>query len=242
MRVDRLFIQRNLLVTQIDEYLAKHFYRAGYAGVEVYRTPLGNRVVIYAERPAFFIGRRGQTIKTLAQVFESFFNLENPQLTVMPVENPDLNARIVAFRLVQALEKGYHFRRAAFAALRRVMEAGAVGAEIVVSGKLTSERARYEKFRAGRIYKSGYQASYVVDRAVAYALLKPGVYGIEVRIVKPARLVDAVEIIPPERVGLRPVLQRKEIQVSETGEELNLKEKGLVSHEGTKAEGHQEAE
>lgn len=222
VNVGRMFLERNMLVTKIDEYLAKHFSRAGYAGVEVFRTPLGNRVVIYAERPAFFIGRRGQTIKSLSQIFESFFKLENPQITVMPVENPDLNARIVAFRLAQALEKGYHFRRAAFAALKRIMDAGAVGAEIVISGKITSERARHEKFRAGKVYKSGHQSSYIVDKAVAHALLKPGVYGIKVLIVKPERTADFIDIIPPEKVGLKPLPKeevKEEAQVEQAFEE-----------------------
>lgn len=221
VNVSRMFINRNMLIASIDEYLAKHFSRSGYAGVEVFRTPLGNRVVIYSERPAFFIGRRGQTIKSLSQILETFFNLENPQITVMPVENPDLNARVVAFRLAQALEKGYHFRRAAFAALQRIMNAGAVGAEIVVSGKLTSERARHEKFRAGKVYKTGYQASYIVDKAVAHALLKPGIYGIKVIIVKPERPADHIEVIPPERAGVTPVEKEAEpeAEVEEIGSE-----------------------
>jgi len=231
VKVKRVFLERNMLVAKIDEYLAKHFSRAGYAGVEVFRTPLGNRVVIYAERPAFFIGRRGQTIKHLSQIFETFFNLENPQITVMPVENPDLSARIVAFRLAQALEKGYHFRRAAFAALKRIMDAGAVGAEIVISGKLTSERARSEKFRAGKVYKTGHQASYIVDKAVAHALLKPGIYGVKVLIVKPERPVDSIEITPPDAAGLKPlpkeeVGEARQETAEETAEEIEAQTGG----------------
>ncbi len=202
VNVKKMFIKKAMDTLKVDEYLAKHFYRAGYAGVYVYKTPLGTRIVIYAERPAFLIGRRGQTIRSLSTIFEEYFGLENPQITVMPVENPELNARVMAFRLVMALERGYHFRRAAFVALRRIMAAGAIGAEIVISGKLTSERARYEKFRAGKVYKTGYQASYIVDRAVAHALLKPGVYGVKVLIVKPARPVDSVIIKTPEEAGV----------------------------------------
>lgn len=202
VNVKRHFIEKYMNTLKVDEYLAKHFYRAGYAGVEVYKTPLGTRIVIYAERPAFLIGRRGQTIRNLSTIFEEQFGLESPQITVMPVETPELSARVMAFRLVMALERGHHFRRAAFNALRRIMNAGALGAEIVISGKLTSERARYEKFRAGKIYKTGYQSSYIVDRAVARALLKPGVYGIKVLIIKPERPVDSVKILSPEEAGV----------------------------------------
>ncbi len=195
VNIKKYFVSRGLIKTKIDEYLAKEFYRAGYAGVDIQKTPLGTRVVIYAERPAMIIGRRGATIRALAQILEKKFGLENPQITVTSVENPELSARIMAFRLAVALERGYHFRRAAFIALRRIMEAGALGAEIVISGKLTSERARSEKYRAGRIYRTGDQVNYMVEKAVAHALLKPGIYGISVRIVKPLRPLDEIVVM-----------------------------------------------
>ncbi|MEM1620239.1 MAG: 30S ribosomal protein S3 [Fervidicoccaceae archaeon] len=198
----RYFIERGLTKVKIDEYMAKHFYRAGYVGVDIYKTPLGTRLVIYAERPAFIIGRRGQTIRTLGAFFERHFGLENPQLTIMPIENPDLNARVVAFRIVTALERGYHFRRVANAALKRIMAAGAVGAEITIAGKLTSERARHEKFRAGKIYKTGSQATLTTEKAVAHALLKPGIYGVKVVIVKPLKPEDYMALRAPEGASL----------------------------------------
>jgi small subunit ribosomal protein S3 len=133
----------------IEEYLASMFPRAEFAGVELIKSPLGVRVIIYADRPSLIIGRKGETIRKLQTIFEKHFKLENPQITVSSIENPELNARVVASRIAQALEKGYHYRRAMFIALRRIMAAGAVGAEIVVSGKLISERARFEKLRAG---------------------------------------------------------------------------------------------
>ncbi len=191
------FIGLSMLRAKLDEYLAKNFMRAGYSRVDLIKTPLGTRVVIYADRPALIIGRRGQTIRQLTEVLEKYFNLENPQVTVTQVENPDLDARIVATRTALAIERGYHFRRAAFVALRRIMAAGAVGAEVIISGKLTSERARYEKLRAGKVYKTGYHIERLVDRAVFHLLRKPGIYGIEVVIVKPGEPDDYVEIRNP---------------------------------------------
>ncbi len=188
------FLGLNLLRVKIDEYLARNFMRAGYSRVELIKTPLGTRVIIYADRPALIIGRRGQTIRQLTEVLEKYFKLENPQVTVTQVENPDLDARIVATRTALAIERGYHFRRAAFVALRRIMAAGAVGAEVVISGKLTSERARYEKLKAGKVYKTGHHIERLVDRAVIHLLRKPGIYGIEVVIVKPGEPDDIVRI------------------------------------------------
>ncbi len=190
--IKKYFLEMNLARLKIDEYLAKTLSKAGYAGVELFRTPLGDRVIVYADRPAMVIGRRGQQIKKLADVLSRYFKLENPQITVTGLEVPELSARVMAARIALALEKGYHFRRAAFVALRRIMAAGAVGCEIVVSGKLTTERARYEKLRAGKVYKTGGHVERLVDRAVASVLLKPGIYGIEVIIVKPGTPDDVI--------------------------------------------------
>ncbi len=192
--IKKYFIKQAMQKTMIDEYLAKQFARARYSGVDIVQTPIGTRVTIFAERPALIIGARGATVRKITQVLERIFHLPNPQVSVMNVENPDLDARVNAFRIASNIEKGYHFRRVAFISLRRIMQAGAVGAEIVISGKLTSERARFEKYKAGKIYKTGEHTDYVVDRAIAHALLKKGIIGVQVTIVKPGKLGDYVRI------------------------------------------------
>ena len=198
VNIKKYFLQLGFTRLKVDEFLAKNFMRAGYSRVDVIKTPLGTRVIIYADRPALIIGRRGQTIRQLTEVLERYFKLENPQITVTQVDNPDLDARIVASRIALAIERGYHFRRAAYVALRRILAAGAVGAEIVISGKLTSERARSEKIRAGKVYKTGAHVERLVDRAVIHLLRKPGMYGIQVTIVKPGEPDDIVQIRTPE--------------------------------------------
>lgn len=201
VNIKRYFIEQGLKKVAVDEYLAYKFWRAGYAGVDLIRTPLGTRVIIYAARPGIIIGRRGQNLKIIQSILEQIFGIENPQVTVVETDNPDLNARVVAFNIALALERGIHFRRSAFVALRRVLGAGAIGCEIVISGKLVAERARYEKIKAGKVYKSGEQSLYLVDRAVAHVLLKPGIFGVEVLITKPGRTTDQVEILLPEQTN-----------------------------------------
>ncbi|RLF25084.1 MAG: 30S ribosomal protein S3 [Thermoprotei archaeon] len=189
-----VFIKKGIQRMLIDRFLEKELRNAGYAGVEIMKTPLGTRITIYAERPGLVIGRRGMNIRMLAERLQKDFGIENPQIDVIPVEKPELNAKIMALRIARALERGVKFRRAAFIALRQIMEAGARGAEIVISGKLTSERARYEKYTAGVLFKSGQPREECVDEAVTYALLKPGVYGVKVKIVLPRRHPDDIEI------------------------------------------------
>ncbi|MEM0002381.1 MAG: 30S ribosomal protein S3 [Desulfurococcaceae archaeon] len=202
-RIKEYFLSYGLKKVIIDEFLANYFKDAGYADVELYKTPLGHRVVVYAEYPGRLIGRGGIILKKIATIMQTRFGLENVNITVSPVTDPELNARVVAFRIVRALEKGIPFRRVIMFMIRRVMEAGAVGVEITISGKLRGERATYEKLKAGKVYKAGDPVDYIIDRAVAKALLKPGIFGVEVVIVKPGvRLPDQVEVkeVPPAEI------------------------------------------
>ncbi len=199
-KVKRYFLSYGLMKVMVDEILAYYFKDAGYADVEIYKTPLGHRVVVYAEHPGRLIGRGGSVLKKIVSVLQGRVGLENVSITVSPVVNPDLNARVVAFRIARLLERGVPYRRLIMFTLRRVMEAGALGCEIVISGKLRGERASFEKLRAGKVYKAGEIVDHIVDRAIAHALLKPGVYGVEVIIVKPAaQLPDQITVkeLPP---------------------------------------------
>ena len=238
-RITRMFIQWNLLDAKIDEYLAQNFYTAGYSRVSIVRTGLETRVHIFAERPALIIGRGGSTIKRLQEVFQKVFGLDNPRIQVSPVEDPELDARVQAFRIAKAIEAGYHFRRVAFAALNRIMSSGAVGVEIKISGKLTSERARFEKYRAGKVYKAGHHVDEYVDRAVAYALLPKGVIGVEVTIAKPGKPGDYIRIKEPSEVAdiVREIRERMEEEKAKLPEGLVEEAEGVSEGAEAQSEG-----
>jgi len=155
MSIVKHFVSESIKRTEIDEFLMRKLERAGYGGVTISKTPLGTHIVIYAMRPGLVIGRGGETIRELAATLEQNFKVPNPQISVSEIEIPELNAFVVASKLASALQRGIHFRRAGFWALNQVMEAGALGAEIRISGKLRTERARYEKFKAGYLPKCG---------------------------------------------------------------------------------------
>jgi len=184
--VEKSFIMKALKKLDVDSFLQKELERAGYVKVELQKTPLGTNVTIYAERPGMVIGRHGATVHELTQKLEKLFGIERPQISVAPIEVPELNAKIMAQRIKNALERGIHFRRAAYIALNQIMEAGALGAEIRIKGKLRTERARYEKLRAGIVLKAGQISQEHVDVAVSHAFLKQGKIGIKVKIVLPS--------------------------------------------------------
>ena len=215
MSVVKHFISESLKKTEIDEFLRNEFERAGYGGVDVAKTPLGTHVVIYAMRPGLIIGRGGETIKELAKALEDKFQLPNPQISVAEIEVPEFNAYVVASRVASALQRGVHFRRAGFWALNQVMNAGALGAEIIVSGKLRTERARYEKFRAGYLPKSGEPPLRYLQTAEMHVQLKPGIFGVKVKIMPPnIEFPDKVEIFEnvPKIEETRPSEEKKEAQ------------------------------
>ncbi|MDY6764181.1 MAG: 30S ribosomal protein S3, partial [Halobacteria archaeon] len=174
MAIEREFVETGLRKSRIDEFLAEELRRAGYGGMDLARTPMGTEITLYAEKPGMVIGKGGKNIRELTDALETKFDLEDLQIDVQEVEEPDLNARIVADKLANALERGWYFRDAGRTTLRRIMDAGAMGAEITFSGKLTGARARVEKFRDGYIKHCGEPAEEIVETGYGTAVMKLG--------------------------------------------------------------------
>ena len=220
MSVVKHFVTEAVKKTEIDEFLRNEFEKAGYGGVDIAKTPLGTHIVVYAMRPGLIIGHGGETIKELATLLEQKFQLPNPQISVAEMEIPELNAYVIGSRVTSALKRGVHFRRAGFWALQQAMEAGAMGVEIIISGKLRTERARYEKFRAGYLPKSGEPPLKYLRKAELHVQLKPGIFGIKVRIMPPDAIfpdrVQIIEKIPPEQPAEKPAEKTEGSAVAET--------------------------
>lgn len=233
MSIVKRFISESIKNTEIDEFLQKKLERAGYGGVNLSKTPLGTHVVIYAMRPGLVIGRGGETIRELASILEQRFKVANPQISVSEIEVPEFNAHVVASRVTAALQKGIHFRRAGFWAVNQVMEAGALGCEIVISGKLRTERARFEKFRAGYFPRCGDPALKYMRKTEAHVLLKPGMFGVKVKIMPPdAQFPDKIKIKAPSELPQisEPEAETlpKEQLVTEKKTEVAAEEKGTT--------------
>jgi len=195
MADEHQFIEDGLQRSQIDEFFEEELGRAGYGGMDVAKTPMGTQIVLKAEKPGMVIGKGGENIRKITTALEERFNLEDPQIDVQEVDEPDLNARIVADRLANALERGWYFRKAGHTTLERIMDAGALGAEIVLSGKVTGARSRVEKFNDGYIKHNGEPAETIVDHGQGVAVMKLGTIGVDVKIIPPeAELPDDFRI------------------------------------------------
>jgi len=194
--IEKDFVTEGLKRTRIDEYLENELERAGYGGMEIQLTPLGTMIVVYAERPGMVIGRGGKTVRNITQTLKTNYGLENPQVEVKEVDVPELNPKIMAHKIAAMLQRGMHFRRVAYTALRRIMGAGAQGVEVTISGKIRGARSATAKFNDGYIKKCGEPSTRFVKEGFATVQLKPGVLGIYVRIMPPGMILpDKVDIL-----------------------------------------------
>jgi len=204
MTVERKFVQQGLNRARIDEYFSGELERAGYAGMELNRTPMGTQITIFAEKPGMVIGKGGKVVRKLTKDMDQHYDLDNPQIDVQSVGIPELNAQLMASRIASALERGWYFRKAAHSTLRRIIGAGAIGCRIVLSGKLTGPRSRIEKVVEGYIVHAGKPAEEIVHHGFATAVRKLGTIGCSVQIVLPGTVLpdvfSLVEVEPPEPV------------------------------------------
>ena len=214
MADEHQFIEDGLQRTQIDEFFAEELSRAGYGGMDVAKTPMGTQIVLKAEKPGMVIGKGGKNIRKITTTLEEDFDLDDPQIDVQEVDEPDLNAQIVADRLANALERGWYFRKAGHTTIDRIMDAGALGAEIILSGKVTGARSRVEKFNRGYIKHNGEPAETIVDSGVGTAVMKLGTIGVRVKIIPPdAKLPDDFEVY--EGVEVEDFIEEPEGDVEE---------------------------
>jgi len=192
---------------ELNEFLAHALKDAGYGGVEVQKTPVGARITVFVTRPGLVIGRKGVGIKDLMAKLEQKFGLQNPQISVLEVTNPELNPDIMCNRIAQLIERGTAFRRASMWALNTIMNSGALGVEVIISGKLRTERAHFEKHTIGIVPKSGDVAGHIVRTGVTHVLTKMGLMGIQLRIASRASLLQEFELKDGSAAANQPAVE-----------------------------------
>jgi small subunit ribosomal protein S3 len=185
--IERKFIAANKKEFMIQEFIDASIKGAEHSHTKLVRTPLGEKVIIYSSRPGLIVGRKGQNIKQLTKVLKKKFNLENPQVEISEVEAPNLSARIMAEKISNYLEKfgTAKFKSIVHKVMTDVIRAGAMGLEILISGKIPSARAKSWRFYQGYLKKCGDIALTKVEIAYSTAKLKTGIVGIKVSIMPP---------------------------------------------------------
>ncbi len=202
----RTFIHRNVERQLVREFLLRETERAGFGGLEFQRTPEGTKVTLHAEQVGRVIGRKGKVIRELETRLKDDFKLQEPKLEVEEITEPRLNAQVMASRMASSLERGWFFRRAGHSTAQSIMDAGARGCLVILSGKITGARHRVEKFQQGHIKFCGETALQFMDVGYSVAVKKLGTVGCTVRIMRPGvKLPHEVVIKDRHESGLPPL-------------------------------------
>lgn len=180
----------------VKEYIKQELGKGRISAVSIEYTPVGEKIIVATSKPGLVIGRRGEKIDELTRVLKKRFKLDNPHIEIKEIIEPRLDAQLVADEIAMSLERqgSLKFKVIAYKMLQEIRKSGALGAEIVLSGKLPSERAKSWRFAEGYLKKTGDPAK-VVDRAMSQAVTIMGVVGIKVSILPPdAHIHDRIVV------------------------------------------------
>ncbi len=163
----------------IRQLVHKTLKAAGIARIEIERAGQQVNVIISAAKPGIVIGKGGESIKRLRQDIERTVAAGTVAVNVAEIPNPNVSAPLVALRVAEQIERRFAFRRAMKQAAQRVMESGARGVKVVMSGRLGgAEQARTEKVLEGRVPLHTLRAD--IDYGTALARTTYGIIGIKV--------------------------------------------------------------
>ncbi len=187
-------IKDNYNMMLLKDYLREAIKDAGFSHAEISKTPTGTRVALHVTRPGIVIGRKGSGIRELTEKLATDFGLKNPQITVNEIEKPELSPSVMCNRMASHLERGTAFRRATMWTLKQIMEGGAMGVQITISGKLRGDRSAFEKHTAGVLPRAGHHAEVIVAEDIAHVTTAMGLIGIRIRIARKEKYVPEFEL------------------------------------------------
>lgn len=229
-------IKDNYNMMLLQDYLRHAIKEAGFSHAEISKTPTGTRVALHVTRPGIVIGRKGSGIRELTEKLSTDFGLKNPQISVNEIENPELSPSVMCNRMAAHLERGTAFRRATMWTLKQIMEGGAMGVQITISGKLRGDRSAFEKHTAGVLPRAGHHAEVIVAEDIAHVDTPMGLIGIRIRIARKEKFVPEFEM----KIVQKGKEKSKKIKVEEVEVE-NVKVE-VVKVEGKKDKARSESE
>ena len=186
-------IKDNYNMMLLNDFLREKIKDAGFNGMEVSKTPTGTKIVLHVTRPGIVIGRKGTGIKELTEKIQTDFGYKNPQISVEEVQKPELSPSVMCNRMASHIERGTAFRRATMWTMNQIMEAGAMGVQITISGKLRGDRSAFEKHTQGILPRAGNYAKNIVTEDIVHTKTPMGLIGIKIRIAKKENIIPEFE-------------------------------------------------
>lgn len=226
--IEREFVLQKTKEYYIKRYIEEKLNRVGISQIRLKKIPLGEKIIIDTSRPSLVVGSKGANIKDLTKVLKKKFNLENPQVEINEIKNIFLDANVVAEQIASSLERfgSARFKGVGHKMMENVMKSGAMGVEIIISGKIPGARAKSWRFYQGYLKKCGDVAISEVRKAQKVALLKSGIIGIKVAIMPP-------DLVLPDKITVREEPVQVIEKVEEEVEEASGKKK-VASKKPTK--------
>jgi len=194
-------IKDNYNMMLLKDYLKEKIKDAGFSHAEISKTPTGTRVALHVTRPGIVIGRKGTGIRELTEILGEKFELKNVQISVVEVSKPELIPSVMCTRMASHIERGTAFRRATMWTMQSIMDNGAMGVQITISGKLRGDRSAFEKHTSGILPRAGHHADVIVTDDIAHVKTPMGLIGIKIRIARKEKFVPEFELKKePEKI------------------------------------------
>ena len=226
-------IKDNYNMMLLNDFLREKIKDAGFNKVEISKTPTGTKIVLHVTKPGIVIGRKGAGIKLLTEKIQTDFGYKNPQISVEEITKPELSPSVMCNRMAAHIERGTAFRRATMWTMNQIMEAGAMGVQITISGKLRGDRSAFEKHTQGILPRAGNYAKNVVSEDIVHTKTPMGLIGIKIRIAKKEKLVPEFE--HKEKKSIETGIDDKETEgktVAKTeSEEIKIEEEKMKTLE-----------
>ncbi|MCY4491772.1 MAG: 30S ribosomal protein S3, partial [Thaumarchaeota archaeon] len=233
---------KNVIKDKYDMMLLKDYLRetikdAGFSHAEIAKNPMGAKVSLFVTRPGIVIGRKGAGIRELTEKLETDYKLKNPQITVVEINKPELSPSVMCNRMSSHIERGTAFRRATMWTLKQIMDGGAMGAQITISGKLRGDRSAFEKHTAGILPRAGHHAEVIVDEDIAHVKTPMGLIGIRIRIAIKDKYIPEFELKKekPKKQKDVPKPQRNDVKSAKDISKSDAKSKETKKKPNTKS-------
>ena len=223
-------IKDNYNMMLLNDFLREEIKESGFHEVEVSKTPSGTRITLHVTRPGIVIGRKGVGIKQLTEKIETDFGFKNPQISVEEVLNAELSPSVMCNRMASHIERGTAFRRATMWTMNQIMESGAMGVQITISGKLRGDRSAFEKHVQGILPRAGNYAKNLVSEDVVHTKTPMGLIGIKIRIARKEKLVPEFKL--GEVAKIKTIDDKSKKNIAETeSEQIKIEEEKMKTLE-----------
>ena len=216
-------IKDNYNMMLLNDFLREKIKDAGFNGMEISKTPTGTKIVLHVTRPGIVIGRKGTGIKELTEKIQTDFGYKNPQISVEEVQKPELSPSVMCNRMASHIERGTAFRRATMWTMNQIMEAGAMGVQITISGKLRGDRSAFEKHTQGILPRAGNYAKNIVTEDIVHTETPMGLIGIKIRIAKKEKIIPEFERDEKKSVTAEDIDESKEEKIIAKTESEHIK-------------------